>query len=50
MATTSFIYLALGLARYDHLKTEYKNGAIYHYVKRKPDERYCAGCHARWPV
>ena len=49
MATTSFIYHALGLTGYNHLKTEYKNGAIYHHVKRKPDERYCAGCHARWP-
>jgi transposase len=49
MATTSFIYHTLGLAHYKHLKTEYRNGAVYHHVKRKDDERYCAGCHARWP-
>lgn len=48
MATTSFIYHALGLVGYDHLKTEYKNGAVYHHVKRKHDERYCAGCNANW--
>jgi transposase len=48
MATTSFIYHTLGLAHYTHLKTEYRNGAVYLHVKRKDDERYCAGCHARW--
>jgi len=48
MATTSFIYHALGLAHYDQLKTEYKNGAIYYHVKRKYDERNCASCNARW--
>ena len=42
MATTSFIYHMLGLEHYRHLKTEYKNGAVYHHVKRKADERYRA--------
>ena len=42
MATTSFIYHMLGLEHYRHLKTEFKNGAVYHHVKRKADERYCA--------
>ena len=48
MATTSFLYHTLGLQHYRHLRTEYKKGAVYHHVKRKEDERYCADCHARW--
>jgi transposase len=39
----------MGLARYQHEKTDYKNGALYYHIKRKKDERYCSGCHARWP-
>ncbi len=34
MATTSFIYHTLGLVGYDHLRTEYKNGAVYHHLNQ----------------
>lgn len=48
MATTSYLYHALGLVRYQHLRTEYRGGAIYYHVKRKREERTCAGCGAGW--
>jgi len=48
MATTSYIYHALGLLRYCHLRTEYVGGAIYHHVVRKKEARRCAACGARW--
>lgn len=48
MATTSYLYHALGLVRYQHVKTEYRGGATYYHVIRKRDERRCAGCGARW--
>ena len=48
MATTSYLYHAMGLTRYHHLKTEYRGGAIYHHVIKKKDERVCAGCGAAW--
>jgi transposase len=48
MATTSYLYHALGLVRYQHLSTEYRGGAIYYHVNRKREERTCAGCGARW--
>jgi transposase len=38
----------LGLVRYQHLRTEYRGGAIYCHVIRKRDERRCAGCRAHW--
>jgi len=48
MATTSYLYHALGLVRYQHLSTQYRGGAIYYHVSRKREERRCAGCGARW--
>jgi len=48
MATTSYLYHALGLVRYQHLRTEYRRGAIYYHVIRKRDERRCAHCGAQW--
>jgi transposase len=48
MATTSYLYHALGLVRYQHLRTEYQGGAIYYHVIRKRDERRCAHCGAYW--
>ena len=48
MATTSYLYHALGLLRYCHLRTEYVGGAIDHHVMRKKEARSCAACGARW--
>ena len=48
MATTSYLYHALGLVRYQHLRTEYRRGAIYYHVIKKKEERTCTGCGARW--
>jgi len=48
MATTSYLYHALGLVRYQHLRTEFRGGAIYYHVSQKREERTCAGCGARW--
>jgi transposase len=48
MATTSYLYHALGLLRYEHLSTEFRGGTVYYHVIRKKDERRCAGCGARW--
>jgi transposase len=48
MATTSYLYHALGLVRYQHMRTEYRGGAIYYHIIRKRDERRCAGCGAQW--
>ncbi len=48
MATTSYIYHALGLVRYNHLSTQYHQGAVYYHVTKKREERSCAGCNAPW--
>lgn len=48
MATTSFIYHALGLQGYKLLKTEYRKGAVYFHIRRKKGKRRCAICKARW--
>ena len=48
MATTSFLYHSLGLHGYDHCRTEYVNGWVYHHIERKKEKRSCRACGARW--
>jgi hypothetical protein len=48
MATTSFLYHALGLQGYKHLSTEYHDGAIFHHVERVREKRTCSNCKAPW--
>jgi transposase len=46
MATTSFLYHTLGLRGYRHLKTEFRDGAVFHHVARQERFRACANCGA----
>jgi len=48
MATTSFLYHALGLKGYKHLRTEYHDGAIFYHVERVREKRKCSNCEAPW--
>jgi len=48
MATTSFIYHSMGLQGYEHFRTEYKEGKIYHHIRLPMERRKCRGCGARW--
>ena len=48
MAATSYLYHTQGLKRYQHTKTEYLHGAVYHHVRKKREERRCAHCRADW--
>ena len=48
MATTRYLYHALGLGRYQHLTTQYRGGDIYYHVSRNRGERRCAGRGVRW--
>ena len=48
MATTSYLYHTLGLLRYLHLSTKYQQGAVYHHVSKKREERTCPNCKAPW--
>lgn len=48
MATTSYVYHALGVRGYRHLRTEIRGGALYHHVELRQDRRRCRGCGARW--
>jgi len=48
MATTSFLYHTLGLVGYQHLRTEFREGKVYHHVELHPHRRRCRHCQARW--
>ncbi|MEI9479526.1 MAG: hypothetical protein WCO26_23550 [Deltaproteobacteria bacterium] len=48
MATTSYLYHTLGLTRYLHQRTEYRNGAVYYHVEKKKDARRCGRCGSYW--
>lgn len=48
MATTSFLYHTQGLVGYRHLRTEFRDGEVYHHVEFKPECRRCRHCGARW--
>lgn len=47
MATTSFLYHALGLRGYRHLRTDYQGGVIHHHIELPFDRRSCRRCCAR---
>ena len=42
--TTSLLYHAFSVRTYDHLRTEYRDGAIYEHLRKKPYSRRCASC------
>jgi len=48
MATTSYLYHTMGLTRYQHQRTEFFQGTVFHHVRLKNTERTCRGCGARW--
>lgn len=48
MATTSFLYHSMGLQGYEHFRTEYKEGKIFHHIRVPMERRRCRGCGARW--
>ncbi len=47
MATTSFLYHTMGLRGYQHLRTEFREGAVFHHVARQERFRACANCGAK---
>ncbi len=49
MATTSFLYHSMGLRGYEHFRTEYKGGRVFHHIRVPRERRRCRGCGARWP-
>jgi len=48
MATTSYLYHCFGLIGYTHVRTEYRNGHVYHHVELQREKRRCRGCNALW--
>lgn len=48
MATTSFLYHAMGLRGYRLLSTEYVGGEVIYRVEMAPGKRRCRGCGARF--
>ena len=44
MATTSFLYHALGVKGYRHRRTEYVGGVIRYHIGLREDRRRCRGC------
>ena len=48
MATTSFLYHTLGLRGYQHLRTDYRGGAVFHHVELRFDRRTCRRCGAKF--
>ena len=46
MATTSYLYHAMGLEGYQHLRTEFHEGKIRFHIEKKPGKRTCARCGA----
>ena len=48
MATTTFIYHALGLVGYILLRTEFAAGCVYFHVELARHKRRCRECGARW--
>jgi hypothetical protein len=41
MATTSYLYHTMGLKNYRHLRTEYRQGTVFHHVRLKNTKRMC---------
>ena len=48
MATTSFLYHTLGLVGYRHLRTDFREGKVFHHVELERTKRRCRNCGARW--
>ena len=46
MATTSYLYHAMGLQGYRHLLTEFRDGRIAFHIEKAPGRRTCAECGA----
>ena len=46
MATTSYLYHAMGLEGYQHLRTDFREGKIIFHIEKKPGKRTCACCGA----
>ena len=44
--STSLIYHAFGAKTYDYRSTEYKEGAIWLHLEKKPGKRYCVRCES----
>ncbi len=45
--STSLMYHAFGARTYDYLKTEYKEGSIYFYLRKKSQKQRCVKCKSR---
>jgi transposase len=45
--STSFIYHAFGAQTFDYQSTEYKEGAVYVHIRKKPQWRRCVACRSR---
>ena len=45
--STSLMYHAFGAKTYDYVKTEYRDGAIYFHLGKKPHHRRCVVCRSR---
>ena len=48
MATTSYVYHALGLQGYQLLRTDVQNGEIAFHIERQRTKRQCRSCGARY--
>lgn len=46
MATTSYLYHAMGLEGYRHLRTEFRGGKIVFHIEKAPEKRTCSECGA----
>ena len=46
MATTSYLYHAMGLEGYRHLRTEFRGGRVVFHIERARGKRICAKCEA----
>ena len=46
MATTSYLYHALGLQGYRHLRTVFQGGRVIYHIERAPEKRACGVCGA----
>lgn len=46
MATTSYLYHAMDLKGYRHLRTEFRGGRVIYHIERARGKRACAECEA----
>lgn len=45
--STSLLYHAFSIRSYEHLRTEYRRGALYEHIQKKPHAQRCSAC--RYP-